>query len=168
MTVSSELGWTVYLGGEGLWAAVPEGGFNIAANLLLVVAVCRWGGSTRRGVLAAVAWGLVLVGACALGGPAAMAALLGVAYVVQLTPAVVTAWRTWSPSGIATSTWTLRFVESALWGVYGYVRGDPPLLILGILGLVESTAILVRKAITSDRPAATAVGRRQGAVTAAG
>ena len=97
-----------------------------------------------------------------------MAALLGVAYVVQFTPAVVAAWRTWKPSGIATSTWTLRFLESALWGVYGYVRGDPPLLILGIIGLVESTAILSRKAMTSDRPAVPAVGRARGTVTAVG
>ncbi len=39
LTVSSELGWTLYLGGEGLWAAVPEGLFNIAANVALVVAL---------------------------------------------------------------------------------------------------------------------------------
>ena len=86
-----------------------------------------------------------------LGGPEAIAALLGLAYVVQLTPAVATAWRTWSPSGIATSTWTLRLVEAALWGAYGYVRGDPPLVVFGILGVVESTAILARKVITRHR-----------------
>ena len=46
-----------------------------------------------------------------------------------------------------------------MWGVYGYARGDPPLIVFGILGVAESTAILVRKAITRHRPAATVVRR---------
>ena len=41
--------------------------------------------------------------------------------------------------------------ESALWGTYGYVRGDPPLIVFGILGVTESTAILVRKVTTRHR-----------------
>ena len=151
LTVSSEVGWTLYLAGEGLWSAVPEGALNIAANALLVGFVARCGGSPRRAIWAAVWWVAVLVGACWLGGLEALAALLGIAYVVQLTPAVATAWRTWNPTGIATTTWTLRLGESAMWGVYGQVRGDPPLLVLGILGVAESTAILLRKALTRNR-----------------
>jgi uncharacterized protein with PQ loop repeat len=153
LTVSSEIGWTVYLAGESLWSAVPEGVFNIGANALLVVAVRRAGGTARIAVLVAVAWVITLLTARWLGGPGAIAALLGLAYVIQLTPAVVTAWRTWSPSGIATSTWAMRLVESVLWGVYGFLRGDPPLIVFGILGVTESTAILVRKVTTRHRPA---------------
>lgn len=153
LTVSSEIGWTVYLGGEGLWWAVPEGAFNIAANALLVVAVRRAGGSARTALLVSLGWIATLLTARSLGGPGTIAALLGLAYLVQLTPAVVTAWRTWSPSGIATSTWTMRLVESVLWGTYGYIRSDPPLIAFGILGVAESTAILVRKVTTRHRPA---------------
>jgi uncharacterized protein with PQ loop repeat len=152
LTVGSEIGWTVYLAGEALWSAVPEGVFNIAANTLLVLAVRRAGGSTRTALLISVTWLAILLTGRWLGGPEAIAALLGLAYLVQLTPAVVTAWRIWSPSGIATSTWTMRLVESALWGAYGYVRGDPPLIVFGILGVTESTAILVRKVMTRHRP----------------
>jgi hypothetical protein len=46
----------------------------------------------------------------------------------------------------------MRLLESALWGTYGYLRGDPPLIVFGILGVTESTAILVRKAMTRHRP----------------
>jgi uncharacterized protein with PQ loop repeat len=152
LTVASEIGWTVYLGGEGLWPAVPEGVFNIAANAVLVVAVARSGGSARTALLLAMAWLATLLAGRWLGGPETIAALLGLAYFIQLTPAVVTAWRTWSPSGIATSTWTMRLVESALWGMYGFLRGDPPLIVFGILGVTESTAILVRKVLTRHRP----------------
>ena len=46
----------------------------------------------------------------------------------------------------------MRLVESALWGAYGYARGDPPLIVFGILGVTESVAILVRKVMTRHRP----------------
>jgi uncharacterized protein with PQ loop repeat len=157
LTVSAELGWAVYLCGEGLWSAVPEGVFNITANALLAIAVARAGGSTRPALGAATAWLIVLVAARWMGGPAALAALLGVAYAVQLTPAVVTAWRTWSPSGIAAPTWVLRLGEALLWGVYGHLRHDLPLIMFGVLGTVESSAILLRKHVTRHRPPATAV-----------
>jgi hypothetical protein len=154
LTVGSELGWTAYLGGEGLWSAVPEGVFNIAANILLAIAVVRAGGSARSARGAAASWLVVIFAARALGGPTALAALLGAAYAVQLTPAVFTAWRTWSPSGIAVSTWTLRLTEAVLWGVYGHVRGDLPLVLFGVFGTVESCAVLLRKYLTRHRPPA--------------
>jgi hypothetical protein len=157
LTVSSELGWAVYLGGEGLWSAVPEGAFNITANALLAVAVMRAGGSAGLALAGAAAWLVVLLAARWLGGPAALAALLGLAYAVQLTPAVVTAWRTWSPSGIAAPTWVLRLGEAVLWGVYGHLRHDPPLVMFGVLGTVESALILVRKYVTRHRPSVTAM-----------
>lgn len=152
LTVSSEFGWTLYLGAEGLWAAVPEGLFAIAANVALVVALSRSGASTRIALVAAACWLVVLLGSRWLGGPTAIAVLLGFAYVVQFTPAVVKAWRTWKPSGIAAETWTLHLVESVLWGTYGYARHDPPLILLGILGVAESTAILIRTFVTRHRP----------------
>ena len=159
LTVSSELGWTLYLGGEGLWAAVPEGMFAIAANALLVVALTRCGGSARVSVVAAAGWLVLLVAARWLGGPSAIAVLLGFAYLVQLTPAVVKAWRTWKPSGIATETWMLHLIEAVLWGTYGFASGDPPLIFLGIFGVAESTAILVRMAVTRNRPVMTTAVR---------
>jgi hypothetical protein len=154
LTVGSELGWTAYLSGEGLWSAVPEGAFNIVANALLAVAVVRAGGSARAAFGGAASWLVVLVAARAFGGPAALAALLGAAYAVQLTPAVLTAWRTWSPSGIALTTWTLRLTEAVLWGAYGHVRGDLPLVLFGVFGTVESCAVLLRKHMTRHRPPA--------------
>ena len=69
--------------------------------------------------MAAASWLVVLFGARWLGGPNAIALLLGFAYVVQLTPAVVKAWRTWRPSGISTGTWMLHLIEAVLWGTYG-------------------------------------------------
>ncbi len=160
LTVWSELGWTAYLGGEGLWSAVPEGVFNIAANACSPSPSSAPVGRLAPPVGAAASWLVVLVAARAFGGPTALAALLGAAYAVQLTPAVVTAWRTWSPSGIAVSTWTLRLTEAVLWGLYGHVRGDLPLVLFGVFGTVESCAVLLRK---HDDAAPSAGGRGPGA-----
>jgi hypothetical protein len=55
----------------------------------------------------------------------------------------------------------MRLVESALWGVYGYMRGDPPLIGFGVLGVTESAAILVRKVMTRHRPVMAATARRR-------
>jgi uncharacterized protein with PQ loop repeat len=151
LTVSSEIGWTVYLGGEGLWGAVPEGLVNIVVNALLVAAVIRAGGVSRAAFAAASLWLLALLSARIAGGPPAIAVLLALAYTIQLAPAVVTAWRTWSPSGVATATWTARWIESVLWGVYGFLRDDPPLIVFGVAGTAASSAILVRKWITRHR-----------------
>jgi hypothetical protein len=154
LTVSSEVGWTVYLGAEGLWGAVPEGLFNIVVNALLVRAVIRAGGASHAAIAAAGLWLAALVAARVVGGPPAIAVLLAVAYAIQLAPAVVAAWRTWAPSGVAAATWTVRLMESMLWGVYGSLRDDPPLIVFGIAGAAASSAILVRKWITRHRPAA--------------
>ena len=78
LTVSSELGWTLYLGGERLWSAVPEGLFNIAANAVLVLVVVRAGGSSRWALLGASCWLVALFGTRWMGGPQSMAALLAV------------------------------------------------------------------------------------------
>jgi hypothetical protein len=151
LTVSSEVGWTVYLGGEGLWGAVPEGLFNIVVSALLVAAVVRAGGAPHAAFAAASLWLAALVAARIVGGPPAIAVLLAVAYTIQLAPAVVAAWRTWAPSGVAAATWTVRWLESMLWIVYGTLREDPPLIVFGVAGTAASSAILVRKWITRHR-----------------
>ena len=124
LTVSSELGWTLYLGGEGLWAAVPEGDVHHRRQrrcLVVALTRCRRVGSDRPSWPRPRGWRAPRR-ARWLGGPNAIAVLLGFAYLVQLTPAVVKAWRTWSPSGIATATWMMRLDRG---GAVGHVRLRP-------------------------------------------
>ena len=151
LSVAGEAGWLIYLSGEKLWSALPESLLSLLVSLVLSIAIRRAGARGMVAIGAAAAWGAALVGARVVGGPTAIAAMLSVTYAVQLVPSVWTAWRAWCPSGVAPGSWTVRLVQSLLWGTYGAGRGDPPLLILGIIGTAASTAVLARLAMTRSR-----------------
>ena len=144
-TASSELGWTLYLGGERLWSAVPEGLFNIAANAALVAVVCAPAGRPPGGSGSPVR-------PVACSGPdgsegrsdrrSARLRLRGATH--------------------ASGGHRLADVEperhrggylvpaprrSILVGRLRPPRDDPPLVAFGILGVAASPAILIRKAI---------------------
>lgn len=155
LSIAAEVGWLVYLAGEGLWSALPESALTIVVDIALTVALLRAGASSTVAVAAASGWGALLIGARVVGGVPAIAVLLSVTYAVQLVPSVWTAWRTWCPSGVASGAWTWRLVQSVLWGVYGFVRHDPPLLILGAIGCGASVAVLARVHLTRSRLLAT-------------
>jgi len=153
LAVAAESGWFIYLAGEHLWSAVPETvitiGFNAVFTADMVRAGARWGAP----IAGAAAWAVALVGARLSGGPAAIAVLLSVTYAVQMAPAVWTVWRTWCPSGVSPGAWSVRLVQSALWAGYGQLRENRPLLILGVIGSLASTAVLVRLVVTRYRRA---------------
>jgi uncharacterized protein with PQ loop repeat len=151
LSVASEIGWLIYLSGEGLWSAVPEAILTMSVSLTLTVALLRAGAEWLIGVAAAAAWAVLLVGGRVLGGPAAIGMLLSVTYAIQLVPSVWTAWRAWCPSGVSPGAWTVRFTQSVLWGSYGYMRSDPPLVTLGVIGSVASAGVLARLVITRAR-----------------
>lgn len=149
--IASEAGWLVYLSGEGLWSAMPESVLTIGVDLLVAVALLRAGARGVQAAGAAGVWCGVLVGSRFIGGPASLAVLLSITYAVQLAPSVWTAWRTWCPTGLATHAWTIRLAQSLLWGAYGALRGDMPLLTLGAIGSAASVAVLARILATRGR-----------------
>ena len=151
LSIASEMGWLVCLAGEGLWSALPESALAILVDIGLTLALLRAGANTTIGVATAVGWGALLIGARLVGGVPALAVLLSVTYAVQLVPAVWTAWRSWYPSGVAAGSWTIRLAQSVLWGAYGFMCHDRPLLILGVIGSVASVAVLARLYVTRSR-----------------
>jgi hypothetical protein len=148
LSLASESGWLIYLSGSQLWSAVPEAVLTMGVGAALSVALRRGGSQWRRPVAAAIVWGAVLAGALAVGGLAAIGAMLSVAYALQLAPAVWTSWRAPCPSGVAPGAWMLRLAQSTLWGIYGRIEHDRPLATLGMIGAVASAAVLVRVAVT--------------------
>ena len=74
--VATELAWVVYAVHEGLWSALPEAVLMVAANVVLAVVLWRAGSAMWVAALAALGWMAVLGTTAALGGPAAIAALL--------------------------------------------------------------------------------------------
>jgi len=111
--VTTELTWFAYSADEALWTAMPESALMALANIASLVLVRGRGATWRPPVFVAIGWAIVLTGIGIAGGTrtlgAALGAVLGAAYLVQVAPAVWTVLREPVPSGVATSTWlTMR------------------------------------------------------------
>ncbi len=150
--VVNEVVWVAYAVHQGLWSAAPEAVLMTASNGVLVVWLRRGGAGWRRAARAAGAWAAALAVVAVLGGPAAVGVVLGAAYGVQVAPAVWTAWRTASPTGVAAATWAFVVVESLLWGAYGLHHADPATSVLAVVGALAGSAMLLRKLVTRHRP----------------
>jgi hypothetical protein len=149
--VGTEVAWFAYTVRGGLWSAVPEAVLMAAANLTLVAALVRRGADARVAWRAGLMWVATLTVAGVVGGTQIFAATLAGAYVVQVAPAVWTAWVTPTPTGVATATWVLIGFEGLLWGVYGIAHADPATSSFATIAVVASTAMLTRKAIVAQR-----------------
>jgi hypothetical protein len=90
------------------------------------------------------AWAALLIAVGVGTGRIGLGTVLSLAFVVQVTPAVFTAYRTRSPSGISVGTWSLVLGELACWCVYGLHRGDRRLALMGLTGIVAAAAMIVR------------------------
>ena len=95
----------------------------------------------------------------AVSGWAALGALLGVAYGIQVAPCIWSAFHVREPTGIATHTWTLNLIEAVLWGVYALSHSDVPIALYAVIGTVTSAAILTRRLrVPRPTPAITVPG----------
>ena len=149
--MTSELAWIGYTLHGRLWSAVLEPVLMTTTNATLAVVLVRAGMSPWRAVLAGLMWGGVLASAAMLFGVPALAALLPLAYAVQVAPSIWSAYRTFSPSGVAAATWALVGAEALLWGAYGVAHQDPAMTTFAVVGVLAAMAILVRKVTTRRR-----------------
>ena len=149
----TEAGWLVYVAEEELWSAAPEPVLMVIANVALATAISRRDGPLVTALVVGTAWAATLTLATTAGGWAALGATLGIAYGVQMTPYLWSAFRVRRPTGIAVHTWTMNLVESVLWGIYGLAHGDRPIVLYAVIGTTTSTAILVRRLGLERRPA---------------
>jgi hypothetical protein len=78
-----------------------------------------------------------------------LGAVLTAAFIVQVTPALVAAYRAHCPTGISQATWLLILGEVSCWSVFGVVNRDGPLIVLGTSGVTSALAILGRARSTA-------------------
>ncbi len=132
-------GWLAYGAAQGLLpllvlSAVYAMGYG-AVGILLV----SRGNRSGIGVAAVVAaFGALLVVAA---GWTALGTVLALAVGVQFLPQVVEAWRGTDLSGLAPGTYVVAAVDGVVWGGYGLVIGDLPLVVYGVI--MCSVAVLV-------------------------
>ena len=121
--MASELAWVGYTLHGRLWSAVLEPVLMTMTNATLAVVMVRAGMSPWRGCITGLLWGGALASAAVLFGVTALAALLPLAYAVQVTPSIWSAYRACSPSGVAAANVGARPRRSAALGCLR--RGSP-------------------------------------------
>jgi hypothetical protein len=89
-------------------------------------------------------WAALLVAAVTLAGRAGLGTLLTIAFVLQVTPSLWTAYRTARLTGVAAGTWLLILGELCCWTIFGLHQADPRLLTLGVTGVTASALMLAR------------------------
>lgn len=137
--------WVVYALAESLWGLLPV---SAVAFVLYCVIACQYVALAGRGSVRGIAAGVLATGSIPLpgllvGGWSAAGLSIGLVYSVQFSPAAVTAVRAVDLSGISPVTWTMAFVEAAIWFVYGMVESDVALLVGGAGGAVLAGVVLV-------------------------
>ena len=143
LTGVNNTAWFGYFGASHYWfALIPSSSAALLGGCLGVMLHRRHPLGRHTGRLIG-AWTLMLGGAAAVDRGLLGAALTG-AFLVQVVPAVVTAYRTDHPTGIARGTWRLVLAEVSCWTVFGAAQRDGPLLVLGTTGVLSALLMLNR------------------------
>ncbi len=147
LTSINNAAWAGYFALSGFWTAlVPAISATVLAGALAVMLARRGAGFSRRSAALALAWTALLITAARLFGRAGLGTALTVAFLLQVTPSVWTAYRADDITGIAKGTWLLILGELLCWGLFGIYESDPRLIVLGATGVVASLLVLARVA----------------------
>ena len=159
--------WLAYGLVAGVWALVPVSAISLVLYASMAVIYVATVGRPALPGLAVGVFGLGMfpLPFLVIGGWQLAAIAVGLSYGIQLVPAVVSACRTRDLVGVSASTWLIAWVEAGLWLVYGLGVGDLALTLAGIVGMVMSSVILARLAVTGHEPFTVVDPRRRVAAT---
>jgi uncharacterized protein with PQ loop repeat len=158
LTSVNNAAWLVYFVLSAYWAAlVPAASATLLAGVLATMLARRGRVKARPAVLIG-AWVALLIVGFTVAGRAGLGTLLTVAFILQVTPSIWTAYRTARPTGISQGTWLLIFGELSCWTVFGVHKSDPRLMVLGFTGVAASLLMLARIRRTAKVQRSTAPG----------
>jgi uncharacterized protein with PQ loop repeat len=145
LTSLNNAAWFGYFALSGFWTAlVPAASATLFAGALAVLLTPRGGGPPRRPAALALVWAALLIISAALFGRTGLGTALAVAFLLQVTPSVWTAYRADDTTGIAPGTWLLILGELLCWGTFGIYQSDPRLILLGATGVAASLLVLAQ------------------------
>lgn len=150
VSVSLNGWWIAYALVTGLWLLLPVSSISLALYLVIAVVFVRTVGRRSLpgvfvgiGVLGMSPLPFLLLGGWTLAGVA-----VGLSYGLQLLPAVVGVFRTRQLTGVSVGTWTIAWIEAALWAIVGIGVADVAVIAGGVAGIVMAGIILVRLTVT--------------------
>ena len=133
-----------YFTASAYWAAlVPAASATLLAGTLAIMLGQRGQARARPAALIG-SWAALLIAGVTVAGRAGLGTLLTVAFVLQVTPSLWTAFRTAHLTGVAAGTWLLILGELSCWTIFGLHQADPRLLTLGLTGVTASALMLAR------------------------
>jgi uncharacterized protein with PQ loop repeat len=144
LTGINNAAWFGYFAASHYWfALIPSSSAALLGASLGIMLMRRGRGLAWRSRLLVRAWPLALIVAAAIDRRLLGVMLTG-AFLVQVLPAVTTAYRTRHPTGIARGTWRLILAEVSCWAVFGVANRDGPLIVLGTTGIASALVMLHR------------------------
>ena len=155
--VSINGGWVLYRWSQELWLGIPSPAMAAVLYAVTLAMVSRLEPRLRPSKFAALAMGGSLGGAAAAGGWLAMGVVLAFPSAFQAVPLLWTAFRSSQTTAIAPQVWMIGLTQAILWGHYGWLQGDIPLMVYSVATSVASTALLARYVVAARL--ATATGR---------
>jgi len=148
--VITNLAWVAYLGAQDLRVASIAPALAVVSYSITLFLILRR--TPGIGWWRSSFWYTAsLLAAEALVGPAGLGLLLAMTPAVQLMPGVIGVYGTRRPTGVAPATWLIAAAEALLWGCYGWLVADLPLIGYGVVTVIGSVLILVRCWVTRSR-----------------
>lgn len=151
LTGINNAAWFGYFAASRYWfALIPSASVAVLGGCLAIMLNRRHPMTSRIWMMIG-AWTLVL-GMAASVDRRLLGAALTAAFLVQVVPAVTTAYRTPDPTGIAPGTWLLILAELSCWTAFGVAKRDAPLIVLGTTGVISALMMLSRvRAVDVER-----------------
>ena len=135
------VGWLAYGAAEELPAVLVLSAAYVAGYGVVGLLLVRHG--NRSGLAAATTVTCAGAALVAVAGWTALGVVLALAVGVQFLPQVVAAWRSDDLSGLAPGTYVVAAIDGLVWGSYGLVVGDVPLVLYGVVMMAVAVMVLV-------------------------
>lgn len=150
LTGVSNVAWITYFVLSGFWFALLPSTSAAFLVTVLTIMLLRRQPTPHRSIAITLAWATIIAAASIAGGRTGLGAILVVAFAVQATPSVWTAYRVADPTGISPGTWGLILAELTCWALYGTHKNDTALILMGVTGTTAATLILARIPLRTD------------------
>lgn len=147
--------WVTYGIARGLASvAVLSGAYVVG---YAVVGALLLKGGNRRGIAWALVAAAAMAGLAVGGGWAFLGTVLALAVLPQHLPQVVEAWTSQDLTGLSPGTYIVGVLDGLVWGGFGMVVTDGPLMLYGVIMCSVAVAVLAGRARWAARGTVTDV-----------
>lgn len=148
--------WVNYGAARGLLPVAVLSAAYVAGYLAVGVLLLR--SRNRSGIGIGMAAASALAALVLVAGWVALGTVLALAVLPQFLPQVLEAWRADDLTGLAPGTYVLAIVDAVMWGGFGAVAGDRPLMLYGVVMCSVAVAVLVPRHRWAARQSVSPVG----------